>query len=114
MGIVFETTDKKKAVIARDDFLSIASHELRTPLTSLFLQLQMILRNSTKAPGESIESILPKLELASRQAKQLGESIDGLLDVSRIGTGRIVLNKEILNLTHRIQLHFRGLDSFEK
>ena len=30
----------RKAVILRDDFLSVASHELRTPLTSLKLEVR--------------------------------------------------------------------------
>jgi signal transduction histidine kinase len=34
----------RKAIILRDDFLSVASHELRTPLTSLKLEVANLSR----------------------------------------------------------------------
>ncbi len=93
------TTQRKleKAVRARDEFLSIASHELRTPLTSLYLQLQMLQRSAKKKDKIDTGTLISKLDLTTRQAAQLGELIDGLLDVSRIGSGRISIHRESLN-----------------
>jgi signal transduction histidine kinase len=79
----------QRAVAVRDDFLSIASHELNTPLTSLKLQLANIQRRLSS--GEEVEDKLSTLErLTDRMAKLVGE----LLDVSRIQTGSLALERE--------------------
>ncbi len=96
----------RKAVELRDEFLSIASHELRTPLTSLYLQLQMLEKavKNLKAPLTMLpEAIAKKIALSTRQAKQLGDLIDSLLDVSRIERNEMTLNKEELDLAKLVQ-----------
>ena len=77
------------AVRARDDFLGIASHELRTPLTSLRLQLQMARRGMT--PVEP--------DLLLTQADRLLRLIEDMLDVSRIDTGRLRLERAPTDLS---------------
>lgn len=93
----------QKAVTDRDDFLSIASHELRTPLTSLSMQLQMIQRNAKKGKIANLEELISKLELTTKQADQIGDLIDGLLDVSRLSTGRMAINREEFDLIPLVQ-----------
>jgi signal transduction histidine kinase len=92
--------DLQSAVRARDEFLSIASHELRTPLTALMLQLQSLQHIATRAFGEGLEErVSHKLGMAVRQAGQLTKLIDGLLDVSRIVSGRLAQVHEEIELT---------------
>ena len=79
----------QRAVAVRDDFLSIASHELNTPLTSLKLQVANMQRRLLS--GEQMENKLSILErLTDRMATLVGE----LLDVSRIQTGSLALDRE--------------------
>ncbi len=89
----------EQAVVARDEFLSIASHELRTPLMTLQLRLQSI-QESLDAPLD--ERSAPEasrwLASAARQAGRLGSLVDSLLDVSRITSGRLTLNRERFDL----------------
>ena len=81
-------TDRRK-----DEFLAVLAHELRNPLAPIrnathFLQL--------KAPED------PALQNASdiidRQIKHLVRLVDDLLDVSRISSGKISLQKERVSL----------------
>ncbi len=92
--------DLHSAIRARDEFLSIASHELRTPLTALLLQLQSLQHMLNKAFGDKLqERVSHKIEMALRQPGHLSKLIDGLLDVSRITSGRIAQVHEEVELT---------------
>ncbi|MCM2278728.1 MAG: ATP-binding protein [Oligoflexia bacterium] len=85
------------AVRARDEFLVIASHELKTPLTSLVLQIQMLSRwvGSDRIRGEEA----PKaIQGANKQVRKLATLVENLLDVSRISTGRLKLEKQPVRL----------------
>jgi PAS domain S-box-containing protein len=112
MTAIREVTERKKveeerirfaqaqeAVRIRDEFLSIAAHELRTPLTALQLQLESLLQNIER-DGDDVprEKVLTKISRAIKHTGRLGELVDALLDVSRIVSGKIVLNREEIDL----------------
>ncbi len=84
----------EEALRLRDEFLSIASHELKTPLTSLRLQLQS-LRDGADV---LVPRVARKLERALRSTERLTRLVETLLDVSRMSTGRLTLNKEPFDL----------------
>jgi signal transduction histidine kinase len=91
----------KKAIQARDEFLSIASHELKTPLTPLRLQVQNLKRQMR---GDSTVALSPEKlgKVAGILEKQLGRLtalVEDLLDVSRISAGRLSLNFEEVDLS---------------
>ena len=81
------------AVVARDEFLSIASHELRTPLTALRLALENMRRVSAREtaaePSPQVERVLSAAERAGQRLENL---VEALLDVSRIHMGRLELD----------------------
>ncbi len=78
---------------AKDVFLATLAHELRNPLAPVSTGLSIIKR----APGDSarVEQIAGMIE---RQVAQLTRLVDDLLDVSRITTGKIELQKRPTNL----------------
>lgn len=91
----------RDAIVARDDFLSIASHELRTPCTSLRLGIEVLLRHTRQ---ESISQLSPgflerMLMTTDRQSKHLLYLIDRLLDVSRFDSGQLDLNRDETDLS---------------
>jgi signal transduction histidine kinase len=65
--------EARRAVRARDDFLSIASHELRTPLTSLQLATQSILRQAKRREAEDHGGEVP--------IPWVKERVEGVLDL---------------------------------
>jgi signal transduction histidine kinase len=85
----------------RDTFLSIASHELKTPLTSLTLQAQMRKRQLRKGNMDAFDKgkLEAMFEADVKQLAGLNRLIDDMLDISRIRTGRLELNKEYFDLS---------------
>jgi PAS domain S-box-containing protein len=98
LGTHTDIEESKQAVLARDEFLSIASHELRTPLTALKLRLQSVL-HARDLP----EKALLRLDSAVHQTERLERLIDNLLDVSRITTGHLELEPEYFDLVEMTQ-----------
>ena len=90
----------QRAVVHRDDFLSVASHELRTPLTSLKLEVANLGRLAQRNQGVvSPERLSEKLGKIEGQAERLHQLINALLDVSRIASGRLELEIEDVDLS---------------
>jgi len=88
-----ESADRMKT-----EFLSIASHELRTPLTPLALLLQRSRRQV--AQGLRVgEETFTRME---RQVERLTRLVEGLLDVSRLIRGVLVLERCRLDLRETI------------
>lgn len=107
IGTVIDIHDRKlfedklqEAVKARDVFLSIASHELKTPLTSLSLQTQLIGRMAEKSEAEAFDLGRMKkfLTHTTRATAKLSHLVDDMLDISRISTGKIFVEKEDFDL----------------
>ncbi|HEX2569258.1 MAG TPA: PAS domain-containing protein [Polyangia bacterium] len=81
----------RAALRVRDEFLSMASHELRTPVTTLDLLVDGMMRALERPGALPPERLATKLQTLRRQADRLEHLVDGLLDVSRIMSGRLEL-----------------------
>ncbi len=77
----------------KSEFVSVASHELRTPLASIKNAIQIML--SGKA-GEINENQKKFLSMAERNINRLTNILNDLLNLSRIESGKIVMNFEEL------------------
>ncbi len=100
--------EKDEALRMRSDFISIASHELRTPITSLNLSV-IVLKSQMKSDDVILNQALETLE---RQSSKLSTLTESLLDVTRIESGNLVLEKTNLDLSvfiTDISGHFREL-----
>ncbi len=89
------------ALKVRDDFFSIASHELKTPLTSLKLHTQMIQRGIKQNDPTvySQERVNALIEQTDKQTQRLERVVDDMLDISRIKTGKLTIEKDFVNLS---------------
>lgn len=77
----------------KDLFLATVSHELRTPLSSLLLSAQRL------RMGKVDQAKLDKtLETIERAAKAQAQLIDDLLDISRIVTGKLKMELQLVSL----------------
>lgn len=96
---------EKAHVEARDDFLSIASHELKTPLTSLKLQAQVMKRAIQKndPTALSTERVSNLANHIDNQTSRLTRLVDDMLDISRIRTGRLKMEKDFVDLNDMIK-----------
>lgn len=94
----------EQAVLARDTFLSVAGHELKTPLTALALRIGQLRRDvAARAESGGSPAEERKLDAAETQVRRLSNLVDGLLDVSRIGEGRLALWPEPLDLVEVVK-----------
>ncbi|RJQ33610.1 hypothetical protein C4566_03385 [Candidatus Parcubacteria bacterium] len=84
---------------AKSEFLSIASHQLRTPISAIKGYLSMIMEGDFGKIPDPINKIVRDLfESASRLARL----INVFLNVSRIESGRLKLEKKPLQITELI------------
>ena len=77
----------------KDEFLATLAHELRNPLATVVTGITLL----TRRP-EDRERALRTLGMMDRQSRLLVKLIDDLLDVSRIATGKLVLQREPVDL----------------
>ncbi|MCI0672597.1 MAG: MASE1 domain-containing protein [Myxococcaceae bacterium] len=89
--------EAREAVAARDEFIAIAAHELRTPLTALRLRLDTLVHQLRRKPGA--EEVLAKLSTATRQTTRLAQLVESLLDVGRINTRQLKLERQPVELS---------------
>jgi signal transduction histidine kinase len=90
--------EARRAIIVRDQFLSVASHELRTPLTSLKLEIANLLRLVRRDAVGADGNLAPRVERIDAQTARLHRLIDELLDASRIAAGHLELELEEVDL----------------
>jgi PAS domain S-box-containing protein len=82
----------------KDEFLAMLSHELRTPLTAILGWSQLLL---TRHP--LTEMVRRGLETIERNARTQSKLIDDLLDMSRIITGGLSLDVEVVDLAEMLE-----------
>ncbi len=81
----------------KDRFLTFLSHELRTPLATISNVVHALSQGRASPAEEWGRDIL------DRQVHYVSRLLDYLLEVSRIGRGKIVLRPERLDLKHLLQ-----------
>jgi PAS domain S-box-containing protein len=95
--------ESQEAILARDEFLSIASHELRTPITALRLGIQRLFRLARGGAEPSWKTVSGSLEGVERQGRRLTLLIDSLLDVARLQSHRIQLDLDAVDLSEVVR-----------
>ncbi|HEY4689460.1 MAG TPA: GAF domain-containing protein [Anaerolineae bacterium] len=73
----------------KSEFVSTVSHELRTPMTSIKGYADLLLMGAAGVLNENQERFLG---IIKSNADRLSVLVDDLLDISRIETGRVVLD----------------------
>lgn len=81
--------------LLRTRFLNTAAHELRTPMTPMVIQLSL-LRNGRM--GEFTEKQQRAVEMVERNINRLNVITEDLLDVSRMQSDRMRLDKSYVHL----------------
>jgi PAS domain S-box-containing protein len=77
----------------KSDFVSIVSHELRTPLTSIKGYLDLVLMG---ASGPVTKQQTSFLSIARDNTERLNEMVADLLDISRIESGKVELDVQVV------------------
>jgi signal transduction histidine kinase len=83
----------------KDEFIAMLSHELRNPLAPIRTAVDVIRRLAPREPKLAVAT-----DMIERQVGHLVRLVDELLDMARIGRGRITLKKDHLEL-ERVVMH---------
>jgi PAS domain S-box-containing protein len=112
-GIVFfmDITERKDLERKKDEFVSMVSHELKTPLTSLIIYLNLISKDKSIKKNSNIYKYLQKLH---SQTDKLKEIVNDLLDVARIDTNQLDLNKSAIDINKLVKDEAEDLSHFTK
>lgn len=92
----------------KSEFISAVSHELRTPLAIIKEAVMLLLDEIAGSLNEKQKQILQK---ARNNIQRLKGIIDGLLDISRIESGKLKLHYSLVNLNDLLK---ESADFFKK
>jgi len=90
VAVLHDMTKEKEVAAMKNDFVSHVSHELRTPLASIKAYVEMLIDG--EAEDEKTEREF--YDIIQSEANRLGRLIDNILNISRIESGLVKINKQ--------------------
>ena len=107
--VLHDITALKKIDQMKSDFVSMVSHEIRSPMNSVLMQLKVMMDGLA---GDVSEKQMEILDRASKKINSLVEMASELLDLAKIESGLITLEKEAVQfnalLEDQRQFHLDG------
>ena len=103
--LVQAANDIQKADKAKRDLISNVSHDLRTPLTMIGGYGEMMIDLTEEKTDENIQVIVD-------ETKRLNALVNDLLDMSRLQDGRIVLHKEVFDISALLKTQLQKYDVY--
>lgn len=91
-----DITERQIIERMKDEFISVVSHELRTPLTSIRSALGLLARGCLKTELDKSQRML---EIAFDNTNRLVRLINDILDIERINSGKVTMQKQACNAT---------------
>lgn len=101
VGIIEDISEDQRVQKMKDEFISTISHELRTPLTAIRGSLGLM-NAADKIDEKQLEHLV---KIANRNSDRLLYLINDILDISKLESGQIDINLEIVDANeflHRI------------
>ena len=91
--VLQDMTREREVAKAKNDFVGSVTHELRTPLASINAYIEMLLDGEAEDP----ETRKQFCEIIQSEGQRLGKLIDNILNISRIESGVVKVNKVALS-----------------
>ncbi len=96
---------------ARMKFIGTASHELKTPLTAIKANIDFIL---SEKEGKVPETLKPYLLTIQRNTNRIQGTMDHMLNLTRIRSGRLLLSREVIPLFEVVQGYINEVKPVDK
>jgi PAS domain S-box-containing protein len=94
-GVLHDITERKRDDMRKNDFIGMVSHELKTPLTSLNAIIQVA---NAKLKNSDDQFLAGAMDKANTQVKRMSTMINGFLNISRLESGKILIEKSYFNI----------------
>src|SRR5579871_638904 len=103
LAVFQDITALKELERHKDEFISVASHELRGPLTVIRGQAQLLQRQLQRQMKQGelpprLLHIMESMESVESQTARLNDLVNDLLDVSRLQSGKLTLQRAAVPL----------------
>ncbi|MCU0566374.1 MAG: PAS domain S-box protein [Oculatellaceae cyanobacterium Prado106] len=89
-GIAEDVTERQRLEEIKDQFISIVSHELRTPLTAIQMSLGLLRTGHYANQPKKSQWMI---EIAYLDTHRLVNLVNDILDLERLESGRVILEK---------------------
>jgi len=99
-GALSDITESKQDELRKNDFIGMVSHELKTPLTSLTAIVQVA---NSKLKNSEDKFLAGAMEKANIQVKKMSNMINGFLNISRLESGKILIEKQKFEIDELIR-----------
>jgi two-component system phosphate regulon sensor histidine kinase PhoR len=97
--VVHDLTRTKQLENTRQEFVANVSHELRTPLSLIKGYVETLLEGAREDAGKCMRF----LQMIEKHTDRLTFLIEDLLTISRLESGRVVMNRHPVDLRHEAQ-----------
>lgn len=99
-GMFMDITERKLDELRKNDFIGMVSHELKTPLTAINGFVQVLQRKSKIDDDQYAHNALEKTQI---QIRKMTAMINGFLNVSRLESGKLMIDKTSFRLDQLLQ-----------
>ncbi|HEY8925476.1 MAG TPA: hybrid sensor histidine kinase/response regulator, partial [Polyangia bacterium] len=90
--------EARRAIEAREEFLAMLGHELRNPLAAIRLATDLLERREKNEPSTTKYAASIK-----RQTNHLRRLVDDLLDVARVTSGKVSLQRQRVDMSSLVR-----------
>ncbi len=98
--LVIANDELKKLDELKSEFVSMVSHELRAPLTNINGSIELLLEGAAPCYDPEHREML---QIVGEQSQRLTRLVKGILNVSRIEAGQLVLQPQAFNILGLIE-----------
>ncbi|QGX40681.1 PAS domain S-box protein [Permianibacter aggregans] len=109
VSLIQDITEQKRTEQIKDQFIATVSHELRTPLTSIVGALGLI---NGGVLGDLSDEMADMLRIAEQNSKRLMALVNDLLDMEKLGAGKLELKLKPLQLDREIDSVLESLQAY--
>jgi PAS domain S-box-containing protein len=98
--IARDISERKRDEVRKNDFIGMVSHELKTPLTTLNALTQVTAAKLKTSPDTFLSGAMEKAQV---QVRKMTGMINGFLNISRLESGKILIDKKKFDLSELLK-----------